>query len=82
MALGGFSIHFPEVSSQLGFNNWLNVLECFQESDELLAGAPGVFNFVGSVFRIRNLNESRQNWTYQEVDAVGNYYEHSGELRS
>lgn len=43
MALGGLSIHFPEVTSHLGFNKSLNVLEgnVFREAMNFLPAHQG-----------------------------------------
>ncbi|XP_066245297.1 integrin alpha-PS4-like [Euwallacea similis] len=49
-----------------------------ENKNEVFVGAPAVYNFLGTVFRIENLDKPVENWRYQIVSPNGQFNEYSG----
>ncbi|KAL1513058.1 hypothetical protein ABEB36_002536 [Hypothenemus hampei] len=53
-------------------------LHFIEDEDEVLVGAPGVYSFLGTVFRIKNIHLPQGNWSYTVFKPQGHYDEYSG----
>ncbi|XP_066138654.1 integrin alpha-PS4-like [Euwallacea fornicatus] len=49
-----------------------------ENNNEVFVGAPAVYNFLGTVFRLQNLDKPAENWTYQIVNPSGQFNEYAG----
>uniref|UniRef100_A0AAR5P382 Integrin alpha second immunoglobulin-like domain-containing protein n=1 Tax=Dendroctonus ponderosae TaxID=77166 RepID=A0AAR5P382_DENPD len=59
--------------AQSGFS-----LHFLEDNNELLVGAPGVFNYVGTVFKIKNIDRSPNHWQYEVAAPQDKYNDYSG----
>ncbi|XP_030759379.1 integrin alpha-PS5-like [Sitophilus oryzae] len=66
--------HLPYYSrSQTGFS-----VHFSQEDGHLVLGCPGVYNYLGTVVTISNIQKPKEEWLYQAAVPEGAYYQYAG----
>lgn len=74
----------PTISSRVGdISYYFGALTGFalhfvKDKNELLVGAPGVYNYVGTVVKFNNIEKASSEWEYEVMNPQGNFNEFTG----